>query len=330
MFLFKPQNLGAICIAVVLFLVATSAMAHPVTLPGIDVDSVLTMRDQARQLGHQYGDDDEADTEVKLDEIRTIVIDPGHGGDNSGATGVAGVPEKVLTLDLAYQLRDRLQRRHPHLRVIMTRYGDDSVDLNERVHMANLAGADLFVSLHYNAAPHDRAIGFETYFPDAEQVTPGEEQPQGLPVATIDGSVTGIQESIEGVTPIGQNGDTLELIRQDLLRAHRHDLSGALAEAIQDRFVDRIDSVDRGVKQGNFTILQGTHMPAVVVEAGFLTHPEEGFEVLEEDHRTEVTEALVEAVETFDDQLTAHLDEPKKSDEASVAEQLDDELERIE
>ena len=301
------RQLMTCVIGVVCLFVTTTAAAHPGAMWGIDVDSVLNVHDQARVLHHQESNDD-GDYD-QLDGIRTIAIDPGHGGDNSGATGVAGVPEKFLNLDLAYDLRDRLQARYPNLRVIMTRYGDESVGLSDRAQMANIADADLLLSLHYNAAPHDRAIGFETYFLDAEQVTPGEPSPQqGLPVATTDHTVGAAEPPIDGASLIDQSGDTLELIHRDLLRAHRHALSGSLAETIQAQFVDQIDSIDRGVKQGNFTVLQGTDMPAVVVEAGFLTHPDEGLEVLSDEHRSNVVDSLMTAVEEFDTELANTLD----------------------
>lgn len=319
-------SLVAGSVALACLMISASAIAHPGPAGGLDVDTLLTLRDEVRQIGHDNDPDAQSEDRPRLDEIQTLVIDPGHGGDNSGATGVAGVPEKHLTLDLAYALRDRLQHKYPDLRVVMTRYDDESVGLSERTHRANLAGADLMLSLHYNAAPHDRAVGFETYFLDAQQAAPGQDTTRGVPLATAEGTVTGIDEPIEGVGPVGQAGATVELIRRDLMRAHRHDLSGALAETVQDRFVDRIDSENRGVKQGNFTILQGTHMPAVVVEAGFLTHPEEGREVLSRAHRSSVVDALVEAVEQFDDDY-GHVLEPVDAD--STADRLEEQLGRI-
>lgn len=323
-------NIPAITAVVALLLVACPAAANPaVNLGGIDADSVLMLRDHARQIGYQYGEQHgEAHSEhtPQLEQIETLVIDPGHGGDNSGATGVAQVAEKYLTLHLAYQLRDRLQRRHPDLRVVMTRYHDDSVELNERVHLANLVDADLFLSLHYNAAPHDRAVGFETYYLDNEQVTPGDEQPRGLPVAAAEPTIVEMQPPIDGVGAIGQHGDTVELIREDLQRAHRHRLSAGLAETVQAQFIEHIDSVNRGVKQGNFSVLRGAHMPAVVVEAGFLTHPEEGIEVLEPGHRTRVTDALVDAIETYDQQLEAAFGDRQSDSDVADDESTHDSL----
>ncbi len=297
------------CCALSMGWLSPTASAHPGSLWGIDVSSVVGLSDQARVIAHQNKDDDRPAADP-LSSVQTIVIDPGHGGDNSGATGIAGVPEKELTLDLAYELRDALQQRYPDLRVILTRYWDASVSLQDRVHLANLAQADLFLSLHYNAAPHGRAVGFETYFLEPADVTPGEEQPQGLPVASLDDSIAGLEAPIEGAESIGYEGATLELIRRDLLQALQHDLSGSLAETVQHRFVEHIDSVDRGVKQAPFAVLRGAHMPAVVIEAGFLTHPEEGWEVLTQEHQQDVINAIKHSIIDFDQLLDTVLDAP--------------------
>lgn len=333
----------ALGVALFCILMANPALAHTGSLWGIDLTSVITLRDQVRVMAHHHdgekddekegqeeeGSDSSTAENNALDQVRTVVIDPGHGGDNSGATGLAGVPEKELTLELAYQLREELQEKYPELRVILTRYWDTTVELTDRVHMANLANADLFISLHYNAAPHDRAIGFETYFLQPEQVTPGSEESQGLPLATTDTQITGIEPpQKKPATWVGQRGATLELIRQDLLRAHQHDLSGTFAETIQNHFVKRLDSVDRGVKQANFAVLQGAHMPSVVVEAGFLTHPEEGFEVLTSEHQSLVTSSLIAAVEDFDTELAVYLSGESPSegleDESESEDEADD------
>ncbi len=282
---------------------AAPVAAHPGSLWGIDLTSVLTMRDQARVVAHHHHKEhsDQLDDQVAdLNQIRTVVIDPGHGGTNIGAVGIAGIPEKRLTLELAYQLREELQQKYPRLRVVLTRYWDTTVELEDRAEIANLANADLFLSLHYNAASHQRAVGFETFFLNANQALSSFEEEEEF------------AGEIEGVA---HSSHTLELIQFDLLRAHRHELSAELAELIQHRFVRRIDSVDRGVKQGNFSVLRNAEMPAVVVEAGFMTHPEEGLEILTREHRSRITTSLIEAIEDFDVVLDEQLHDPEPADE---------------
>lgn len=184
----------------------------------------------------------------------------------------------------------------------MTRYGDRELPLEERTHLANQVDADLFLSLHYNAASHRRAVGFETYFLETRQVVPGRPTEPGEPIAAAASSVTGVPRPPDNAD-FGIAGDTLPAIRRDLQRARNHRLSGLLAEAVQKRMVANIMSIDRGVKQANFGVLRGAMMPAVVVEGGFMTHPGEGRRILYDSHRERMARALTEAVVRFDDQL---------------------------
>ena len=301
--------------------------AHPPTLRGIDVATVLTMRDQARvaavQLAHEGGEDSAAVLPA-LSSIKTIVIDPGHGGENQGAIGTAHVHEKFLTLDLAFALRDQLQERYPTARVILTRYWDKSMTLSERITLANEEGADLFLSLHYNAAVHNKATGVETYFLTTEQAIPDGAPKKGEPLASAVPTTTGVESG--GVTSVashdtareasesaptkdaqkpGTYNDDLLTLQRDLARARQHERSGLFAELVQEHLVANTSSLNRGVKQANFGVLRGALMPAVVVEAGFVTHPREGKDVLEEEHRQSVVDALMQAIIDFDDAITA-------------------------
>ncbi len=288
--------------------VSMAAAAPPVTLRGIELPTVLSFYDRARKAavtgaGEATGKSPEPVGE-SLEHLDTIVLDPGHGADNSGAIGVAHVAEKYLTLELAYALRRRLQAKYPDLEVVLTRYWDRSISLDDRTHLANRLEADLFMSLHYNAAVHQRAVGYETYFLPAREAIPGREQVEGAPIAAATSRVTGVEPKSDR-REYGVEGDSLALIRRDLERAHDHRMSGMLAETVQSSFDAHINSVDRGVKQANFGVLRGALMPAVVVEAGFLTHPDEGREVLDDAHRTKVVEALVGAIERFDARKSA-------------------------
>jgi N-acetylmuramoyl-L-alanine amidase len=278
----------------------TAEAFPPGTVTGIDLPTVLTLDERAR--GFTFELEGKPAAEVSLEKVRTIVIDPGHGGENSGALGVAHIKEKYLTLELAYQLRDQIHAKYPDVKVILTRYWDTDMSLNERVHFANWMGADLFMSLHYNAAVHQRAVGFETYFLLANEATPGEEEKKGEPIATAKSVVTGI----EGPSTAKKDGtfnDALLEMKRDLNRERQHKESGLLAETIQKNLAKRLTTANRGVKQANFGVLRGALMPAVVVEAGFLTHPKEGKSVVEETHRDQVVEALVSSVEDFDKKL---------------------------
>jgi N-acetylmuramoyl-L-alanine amidase len=305
-----PHIIAVLCALVVLATAGTAAAFPPGTVTGIDLATVLTLDERARGFTFQLREDqlkdnqpeDKPVAQASLQEVRTIVIDPGHGGDNSGALGVAHIKEKYLTLELAYQLRDQIHAKYPDVKVILTRYWDTSISLNQRVYLANLMGADLFMSLHYNAAVHQRAVGFETYFLLANEATPGEQEKKGEPIATAKSVVTGIEKPTSAKKD-GTFNDALTELKRDLNRERQHKESGLLAETVQQNLARRLDTANRGVKQANFGVLRGALMPAVVVEAGFLTHPKEGKSVLEEAHRGRVVEALVSSVEEFDERL---------------------------
>ena len=297
----------------------TARASPPLSSSGLDLPVLISLWDRTRsishRLDHQWREwwaehthtvryetargESRPDSPSSLETLDTIVLDPGHGGQNSGGCGVASVEEKHLTLELAYILRRRLQRRHPDLRVVMTRYWDETIPLHERTHMANQVDADLLLSLHYNAAPHDRAVGIETYFLPTHEVVPGREKiDEGRPVATTSPRVTGMRD--ERRDPVGIRHDDLAVIQRDLARARKHKYSGRLAQIVQLRLLEHLDTVDRGVKQRNFAVLRGAMMPAVIVEAGFLTHPKEGRRLLTDRHRSKVVEGLIGAVERFD------------------------------
>ena len=258
----------------------TDADAFPPRL-GIDLSTVLKVRDQARKAKYLSN----KPVVKNLRTVKTIVLDPGHGGENEGALGVADIQEKFLTMELAYDLRDAIQEKYPTVRVVMTRYWDRELSLSERARIANFREADLFLSLHYNAATHNRASGFETYFLKSNWVTP---------------KTTSVESAKKDAD---QGGDVLKTL-VDLKRQRRHKHSGKFAHAIQkglESELSSLDAIDRGVKQENFTVLRGARMPAVVVEAGFLTHTKEGESVVTEAHREKVVKAMLLGIEAFDD-----------------------------
>ncbi|MGM0558356.1 MAG: N-acetylmuramoyl-L-alanine amidase family protein [Myxococcota bacterium] len=273
----------------------------PIDIKGIDLPTVLAVDDRARLAGYGLSDQKE-DRKSSLKKVRTIVLDPGHGGENTGAEGVKGVQEKYLTLELAYLLRDEIHEKYPDVRVVLTRYWDRELELSERIHFANMLGADVFLSLHYNAAVHNRAVGFETYFLETREATPGEQEVKGEPIATVQGNVTGVPKESKK-KPEGTYNDAMAVLQRDLQRARQHKESGLLARVVNRSLGNHLNTMNRGVKQANFGVLRGALMPAIVIEAGFLTHPKEGEKVFEDNHQASVARALLESIEDFDRRL---------------------------
>jgi N-acetylmuramoyl-L-alanine amidase len=210
-----------------------------------------------------------------------VALDPGHGGTNSGCTAFDGdVHEKELTLVMAHELQAALQRRLPHATVVLTRSGDETVTLAERVARANAVRADLLLSLHANASSTGPQTGFETYVLD-------------VALAERDAAHTARADAAHG-DPTRAHAATM--VRELALLAHRARAVG-FARRVQQEQAQRFpERVDRGVKQAAFDVLLGARMPAVLFEAGFLDHPDEGMRLLDSGQRALVVDGLVEAI----------------------------------
>jgi N-acetylmuramoyl-L-alanine amidase len=220
----------------------------------------------------------------RANRIRTIVIDPGHGGTNTGARGSEGVEEKELTLLLAQTLRSRLEERLP-VRVVLTRSEDVDLPLDTRTSIANQQKADLFISLHLNSVQDPGARGAETYFLSLQASDEGAAR------------AAAVENQLE---PISQaDGDPLydlQLILWDLAQSHYLAESQRLASLVQEELNEALNLRNRGVKQAPFRVLLGAAMPAVLVEFGFLSNPEEEAKLLDSQYRADLVKALVRAV----------------------------------
>lgn len=208
-----------------------------------------------------------------------VVIDPGHGGSNTGAPGaVPGLFEKQVTLELARTLWERLRARG--YRVVLTRDRDTYLTLRQRVGYANRVGADLFVSLHTNASASHTNRGYETYL---------------LPPEALD--VNGRALRLEdGVPRANVDRDTAMLL-DDVERGSAQAMAADLAVAVQRELgAVRGQDGDRGVRQGAMDVLLGATMPAVLIEIGFLDHPVEGRELAEPAVREQIAGALSAAI----------------------------------
>lgn len=204
--------------------------------------------------------------------LEMIVIDPGHGGMDPGTENRAlKLQEKTFTLDVARRLRRDLERRG--YRVALTRTADarlrdtQAADLRQRAAHANRLGADLFVSIHFNALPkHPKVSGIETYM----------------------------------LTPAGQRSTAVHLRTPADRTAHpgnRHDhWNAVLGAAVHRSLLDGLDAPDRGLKRARFAVLRPVECPAVLVEAGFLSNPAEARKIGTAAYRQEIAEAIGEGI----------------------------------
>lgn len=225
-----------------------------------------------------------------------VVIDPGHGGDQTGATGPEGLIEKNLALAISKKVKAQLEKEL-QASVVLTRDRDALVHLSERVLAANKKRPDLFISIHANSMPTalQRKLnqGIETYFLSA--AASGEEAKK---VAARENAELGSQ-------PKGASGDTLSFILADLQRSETHVDSSRLAYAIHEQLISETGAQDRGVQQAPFYVLMGLEAPAVLVEVGFVSHPEEAKQLADAEYQAKLARAITAGVKGFLAQLEA-------------------------
>ncbi len=218
------------------------------------------------------------------DPVDVVVIDPGHGGDDFGAEGPDNLLEKDLALTLALLLKDRL-KKEPGLRVILTRNCDKALDLDERARIANSRNADIFLSLHANAAEYIHASGFETFFLSLEATDEAARK-----LAWLE------NQGLEPQARPGSNSSDLELILGDMAQTEHLKDSEFLAAMIQENLARVMKSENRGVKQAPFRVLTGANMPAVLVEVGFLSNREEARNITRPENQAKIVQALADSI----------------------------------
>jgi N-acetylmuramoyl-L-alanine amidase len=207
-----------------------------------------------------------------------VVLDPGHGGSNTGARGPDGLVEKTLTLALSTQVARHLRERG--VTVELTRTTDRTLTLRQRVAHADRLPADLFVSIHANASRDRTQRGFETFVL----------APRGV---DIDGPAL----RAETITPRAGVPREIALVLDDVERGAAQWEAAELASRLQKALRDRRGKAhDRGVRQDVHHVLLGANMPAVLVEVGFIDHPVEGRELARPAVQAELAEAIAEAI----------------------------------
>jgi N-acetylmuramoyl-L-alanine amidase len=214
---------------------------------------------------------------------RPIVIDPGHGGSDTGAMSASGTDEKNLVLSIARRLAGILAGQGHTVR--LTRPGDEARGLTDRTALANRVDAVAFVSLHANASTVASVQGAETYYMSLDDRSTDEHA-----AATA---------QFENLADGGGGQSELDLILWDLAQAEVLNESAELALAVQNRLNERLGLKDRGVKQAPFAVLTGATMPAILVEIGFLSNPAEAQQLVSADHQQRLAEALAFGIDDF-------------------------------
>lgn len=220
----------------------------------------------------------------QTDSVRTIVIDPGHGGEDSGAQGPAESLEKDITMSVARRLKRALEGQLG-ARVLLTRNGDEMVRLDERAAVANNNKADLLLSLHVNHSPRPVVRGAEIFYASLQQY--GEEARASDAIETR-------------VLPVFGGGTRpIEVVLWEMAQARHLDRSGALARIVEEQLRSRVEMSPRAVQEAPFRVLVGANMPAVLVEMGFISNPDEEQLLGSGSFHASVVQALVGSVVRF-------------------------------
>ena len=221
--------------------------------------------------------------------IRTVVIDPGHGGKDHGATGITGLREKDLTLKVSRMLAAKIKKRLG-LKVYLTRRSDIYLTLEERTARANTRRADLFISIHGNAHKNPRVTGIETYILNVAT------DKEAMRVAALENAVTTRKMS------------DLQMILSDLMLNSKINESAGLGIKVHRHMVGQVKKRyrgvrDLGVKQAPFYVLIGANMPSILLELGFMTNKTEESRLRNTKYLERLTDGIVEGIKAYQDSI---------------------------
>lgn len=225
------------------------------------------------------------------DPVKVIVIDPGHGGKDVGCLG-NHLFEKEIALELALQVGEKINSRFPNIEVRYTRTTDIFVPLHERVAFANAPDVDLFLSIHCNALKEKSAHGIETYVMGLHTAE------ENLEIAKRENDVIALEDlsGFEvGFGPYSNEGHImLSILQQNTLER-----SILWADLTQKAFEINTDFRNRGVKQAGFVVLRQIITPGILIEAGFISNPEDSKRLKSEEQKNNISLSIVQGIENY-------------------------------
>ena len=203
-------------------------------------------------------------------KIKTVVLDAGHGGKDTGAISKNGaIKEKDITLSVALKLGKMINSNYPDVKVVYTRKRDEYIELSKRAEIANRNKADLFISIHVNSQKGTTATGTETFVMGTHKSS------SNFEICKLENSVIVLEEDYQSKYEGFDPNSPESYIIFSLLQNTHLEQSLKFAALIQDNFKLGPIKVNRGVKQGGLLVLWKTTMPAVLTEIGFISNPAE-------------------------------------------------------
>jgi len=241
-------------------------------------------------------------------KIGRIVIDPGHGGHDTGTIGPTGLMEKDLCLDVALRLGKIIEQRLPGADVIYTRSDDTFVPLEERTSIANQAKADLFISIHANSSRDSDARGIETYY------------------LNLKGSAEAMEVASRENATAQEGVHDLENLVKKIAQTEKIDESKEFAQDIQDSLSRRMQKSktikNRGVRKAPFVVLIGADMPSILTEISFLSNPADEKLLKQPEQRQKVAEGLFQGISSYlqnINSMTVNLPSKKRSGQPAAS-----------
>jgi N-acetylmuramoyl-L-alanine amidase len=223
---------------------------------------------------------------TKAEERFIVVIDPGHGGSDSGAIGSKGTKEKNITLSLSKRLAQKISREIPNAKVYLTRTYDKTLTLDERVRFANTKNADFFISVHANASTSKKQHGIQTYFLN----NASDEASARLAAQENKNSGKNLSDLDKILATMVQNASTEE--SREFGRVVHKSLVGGLSRNYKD-------VVDQRLRSALFYVLVGVKCPSILVETSYISNPKEEGLLKSEDYQDAITGSVAQGVEQY-------------------------------
>lgn len=255
--------------------------------------------------------------------LTTVVIDPGHGGEDPGAVSKdRKFHEKAYTLDISKRLASKIQEAYPEMDVVLTRSTDKSVALNDRAAIANRKNAQLFISIHINAARNTSANGFSVHLLGQSSNKNRDLFAANMDVCMRENSVIMLEEDYstkyEGFDPT----DPESYIFMTLMQSANLEQSMHFAQIVDKNLKGGPFPTDRGIWQQPLLVLWKTSMPAVLVELGFISNAGDLARLKEADNRDKIAERLFKAFREYKESYDGSVDVKSPEQKQKPAEEV--------
>jgi len=245
------------------------------------------------------------------DKIKTVVIDAGHGGHDPGCLGKKS-QEKNVALAVALQVGQLISEQNPDIKIIFTRKSDVFVELYRRAQIANSNHADVFISIHCNAAENKTAHGVETYVMGLSKTEANAAVAKKENAAIL--LEKNYENNYEGFDPSSPESNIIFSLYTTAYLKN----SASLAAKVQSNLVDCTKFVDRKVQQAGYWVLYKVAMPSILIELGFLSNPEEEEYLIVPDNQTLMAQAIANAFTSYKNEVEQNKDKNQKSKHDSI------------